>query len=68
MRYFLERYPEFRLLDGFETKIADPVMMDYLRGGFDFLGVREHIKSEEQKWIRKAKRFTLYDDQPYRIK
>ena len=26
------------------------------------------IKLEEQKWIRKAKKYLLYDDQPYRIK
>ena len=43
-------------------------MMEYLRGGITFDIVEEHVKSEEQKWIRKAKRFLLYDDAPIRIK
>ena len=68
MRYFLERYPQFELLEGFETKIADPGMMSYLKGEIPFQDLREHVKLEEQKWIRKAKRYSLYDDQPYRIK
>ena len=68
MRFFLERYSQFELADGFESKIADPVLMDYLHGEITFQEVREHVKVEEQKWIRKAKRYSLYDDQPYRIK
>ena len=28
----------------------------------------QHVKTEEQKWIRKAKKYLLYDDQPFRIK
>lgn len=68
MRYFLERYPQFELLEGFEAKISDGTMMSYLQGGVTFQTLREHVKLEEQKWIRKAKRYSLYDDQPYRIK
>ena len=68
MRYFLERYSQFELLDGFESKIADPDMISYLKGEIPFLDLREHVKLEEQKWIRKAKRYSLYEDQPYRIK
>jgi len=30
--------------------------------------VEEHVKEGEQKWIRKARRYLLYDDQPIRIK
>jgi lysophospholipase L1-like esterase len=30
--------------------------------------MREHVKVEEQKWMRKAKKFALYDDLPYRMK
>ena len=44
------------------------MIAEYLRGGITFDIVEEHVKSEEQKWIRKAKRFLLYDDQPVRIK
>jgi len=68
IRYFLDRYSQFELCDGFEAKLADPVMMDYLRGGISFQDLKEHVKVEEQKWIRKAKRFSLYEDQPYRMK
>lgn len=68
IRYFLERYPQFELLDGFEEKLSDPVILSYIKGGISYQEVREHVKLEEQKWIRKAKRYTLYDDQPYRIK
>ena len=68
LRYFKERYPEFRLEEGFEAKLADPVLLDYINGGLTAEQMREHVKVEEQKWIRKAKKFLLYDDQPYRIK
>ena len=43
-------------------------MLSYIHGDISYQEVREHVKLEEQKWIRKAKRYTLYDDQPYRIK
>ena len=68
IRYFKEKYKEFRLEEGFEAKVSDPVIMDYINGQVVFEDLREHIKVEEQKWIRKAKKFVLYDDQPYRIK
>jgi uncharacterized protein YbbC (DUF1343 family) len=68
VRYFLERYPQFELLPGFEEKLSDPTMLSYIHGDISYQEVREHVKLEEQKWIRKAKRYTLYDDQPYRIK
>ena len=68
MRYFKERYSEFRLEDGFEAKLSDPVMYGYINGEVSWDDVREHIKVEEQKWIRKAKKFALYDDLPYRMK
>ena len=68
MRFFKENYDTFLLEDGFEAKLADPVLMDYLNGAISTEQMREHVKVEEQKWIRKAKKFLLYDDQPYRIK
>ena len=68
MRYFMERYPEFRLEEGFEAKLSDQVLLDYINGTVSSEDMREHVKVEEQKWIRKAKKFSLYDDQPYRIK
>ena len=68
IRYFKERYPEFRLEEGFEAKLSDQVLLDYVNGIVDWEEAKEHIKIEEQKWIRKAKKFVLYDDQPYRMK
>lgn len=68
MRYFSEHYSEFTMDSGLHTKIANPVISEYLNGSIPFDIVEEHIKLEEQKWIRKARRFTLYDDSPYRIK
>lgn len=68
MRYFSERYSQFRISDSLFGRLADPVMAEYLRGSITFDIVEEHVKSEEQRWIRKAKRCLLYDDQPIRIK
>lgn len=68
MRYFADRYSQFEMYDSLHTKIADPVISEYLNGKITFDIVQEHVKLEEQKWIRKAKRFLLYDDAPYRIK
>ena len=67
MRYFKERYSEFALDEGFEAKLSDQVLLDYINGEISAEDMREHVKVEEQKWIRKAKKFTLYDDLPYRI-
>ncbi|MBQ6087522.1 MAG: DUF1343 domain-containing protein [Bacteroidales bacterium] len=68
VRYFLGRYSQFELHPEFETKMADARIMEYIRGNVSLQETREHIKAGEQKWIRKAKRFSLYPDQPYRIK
>lgn len=68
MRYFADRYSQFEMFPSLFVKIADPVIKEYLTGDLSFDVVQEHIKTEEQKWIRKAKRFLLYDDAPYRIK
>jgi len=68
MRYFAERYSEFVIRDELYTRLADPVISEYLQGNITFDIVDEHVKSEEQRWIRKAKRYLLYDDAPCRIK
>ena len=68
IRYFKETYKEFALEEGFEAKVSDQTIIDYINGQVSFEDLKEHIKVEEQKWIRKAKKFVLYDDQPYRIK
>ena len=68
IRYFKERYAEFKLEEGFEAKLSDPVLLDYINGAISEEEMREHVKVEEQKWIRKAKKYSLYDDLPYRMK
>lgn len=68
LRHFLERYSEFSVEEEFWQRLADPVAEAYLRGEITFDIVEENVKTEEQKWIRKAKRFALYDDPPCRIK
>ena len=68
MRYFRERYPEFELQDGFFAKLADPALADFVEGRLSADEAREHMKVEEQKWIRKARKYVLYENQPYRIK
>ena len=68
LRYFRDHYEEFKLEEGFEAKLSDQFLLDYINGMVSWEEAREHIKLEEQKWIRKAKKFILYDDQPYRIK
>lgn len=68
MRYFAERYSMFEMTERLFVKVADPVIEEYLKGGITFDIVQEHVKIEEQKWIRKAKRYVLYDELPYRIK
>ena len=62
------KYRWCQILPQLHVKVADPVISEYLRGGITFDIVQEHVKAEEQKFIRKAKRYTLYDEQPYRIK
>ena len=68
IRFFKAEYEDFRLEEGFEAKLSDQLLLDYVNGIVSWEDAREHIKVEEQKWIRKAKKFILYDDQPYRIK
>ena len=68
MRWFVEHYSAFEFEPAFWTKLADPVLKEYLQEKIGFDVVQEHIKLEEQKWIRKAKRYLLYDDQPYHMK
>ena len=48
--------------------LEDVALMSYVEGGSDWESTREYIKTEEQKWLRKSKKFTLYGDVPYRIK
>lgn len=68
IRYFKDTYPDFTLYEEFYRKLADEKLAAYLSGEISFQNAKEYVKQEEQKWIRKAKRYALYDDQPYRMK
>ena len=68
MRWFADRDSRFEITQELLDRINDPVISEFLRGGITFDIVQEHVKLEEQKWIRKAKRYLLYGDTPYRIK
>ena len=68
MRCLRARYSQFEFDSLFWRKLADPVVEAYLKEEITFDVVQEHVKLEEQKWIRKAKRYTLYEDAPYRMK
>lgn len=68
MRFFRENYREFVLEDSLGPKIADPSLMDFILGQSAEDEFRDYVKTSEQKWIRKAKKFLLYEDSPYRIK
>lgn len=65
MRFFREVCPEFALEAG---GLGDAVLEDFVMGRVDWSVLREHIKVEEQKWIRKAKRYQLYEEPLWRIK
>ena len=68
MRYFKGRYPEFELADDFARTLADDTLLGFVEGRGDWPSVREYLKVEEQKWVRKARKYTLYENNPYRIK
>lgn len=68
IRYFRDTCPEFGLDAAFRAKLSDDLLFGYIEGKAGWDEVREHIKVEEQKWIRKAKKYLLYDNQPYRMK
>lgn len=68
MRFIMQECPEFNLECGLEEILDDNLLMEYTRGVDIWAEVKEHIKVEEQKWIRKAKKYLLYDDNLWRIK
>lgn len=51
-----------------ELLAGDPMIVNYLKGDEEWETLKEEMKHEEQKWIRKAKRVMLYEEQLYRCK
>ena len=69
IRYFRQQYPsEFRLNPEFGAKLGDNVLEDYIYSRTDYRTVVEHLKDCEQKWLRKTRKFLLYNDNLYRNK
>lgn len=78
IRYMTENCREFSFPSGkyesgseksaIEILLGDQLLIDFVKGEGNWADVWEHIKTEEQKWIRKAKKYLLYDDQLFRCK
>lgn len=67
LRFVHDTCPEFTD-EGLGRYLEDATLLSYVEGRLDWEATREYIKAEEQKWLRKSKKFTLYGDDPYRIK
>ena len=68
IRFVAENCPEFALNERMDTLAGNEVMMQYLRGEANLDTLRDAIKTEEQKWLRKAKKYLLYDEPLFRVK
>ncbi|MDD4656329.1 MAG: DUF1343 domain-containing protein [Bacteroidales bacterium] len=51
-----------------ELLVGDSLLLDWLNNNASWEDVSEHIKVEEQKWIRKAKKVLLYEEPLFRCK
>ena len=52
-----------------ELLLGDKELIDYVSGDGEWAEIREHMKLEEQKWIKKAKKMLLYEnEQLFRVK
>ncbi len=79
MRFVKENCPDFQFRPGkyeagndktaIELLLGDKELIDFVSGDGDWENIKEHIKVEEQKWIRKTKKILLYEEeQLFRIK
>ena len=67
LRFVHDNCPQFTC-EGLGRYLEDATLLSYVEGRLDWDDTREYIKAEEQKWLRKSKKFTLYGDEPFRIK
>lgn len=67
MRFVRDNCPEFRC-EGAGKFLEDATLLNFVEGRIDWEATKEYIKTEEQKWLRKSKKFALYGDEPFRIK
>ena len=78
IRFLKDNCKDFEFLQGkyeamndksaIELLLGDKLLIDYVSGNGEWADIKEHIKIEEQKWIRKAKKYLLYDESLWRIK
>ncbi len=77
IRCLKDASPSFRILEKepqqenslMEMLLGDKELIDFVLGKSSWNETKEHIKVEEQKWIKKTKKSLLYEDEPlFRIK
>lgn len=67
IRFVKDNCSQFKF-NGIESYLEDDMLLSYLNGDVDWEVTKEYIKAEEQKWIRKAKKYMLYEEAPWRVK
>lgn len=67
IRFVKDNCSEFRF-NGIEKMLDDNMLLSYLNGDVEWDITKDYIKTEEQKWIRKAKKYLLYDEALWRVK
>lgn len=67
LRFVHDNCPEFDC-SVLNRYLEDATLVSYVEGKLDWDATREYIKTEEQKWLRKSKKFALYGDEPWRVK
>lgn len=68
MRFVRENCPDFDT-SALPSLLGDRELIDFVEGEVGMEELKEHIKVEEQKWIKKAKKAILYpEEQLFRIK
>jgi len=67
MRFVHDNCPEFRCTN-LNRLTEDATLVNFVEGAISWEDTREYIKTEEQKWLRKSKKYILYGDEPFRIK
>ena len=68
VRFVAENCPEFALNTRMDSLAGSEAAMAYLRGEGSWESLRDAVKADEQKWLRKAKKYLLYDEPLYRVK
>ena len=68
IRFVAASCPEFTLNERMDSLAGSEAVMAWLRGESSYEALREAIKTDEQKWLRKAKKYLLYDEALYRVK